>query len=232
MMNNEKILAFISDKSDGNIAYHVNDTKENVDKNRMALATKYCYDNDELVYMEQIHSNNVKCVNKQSQKCQKECDALITNEKNLPLMVMVADCIPVLFFDPMKEVVAVAHAGRNGVYANIVGNVIEKMNIKYGSVAKDIEVYLGPSIQKCCYEVSQELANIAVNSFGEEFVNERFVDLQSICKKQLCQSGILESNIKIQTYCTKCNTTQQYYSYRVDANEAGRFAAVIMLKGN
>lgn len=232
MIENKNLVAFLSDKSDGNIAYHVQDSKENVHKNRIALAKKYHYKYSDLVYMEQVHSNNVVCVDLSSQKLQKQCDALITNEKNLPLMVMVADCIPVMFFDKVQEVIAVAHAGRNGVYTNIVSNVIEKMIQHYGSETQHIQVFLGASIQKCCYEVSVELANIASKSFGEEFVNGRLVDLQGICKSQLITCGIKNENIQIQEYCTKCNASQKYFSYRVQGNEAGRFAAVMMLKGN
>ena len=230
MIKNSKLLAFVSDKSDGNIAFHVEDVKENVIKNRIALAKKYSYNNDDLIYMQQTHSNHVACVDHQSVKQQNDTDALITNEKNLPLMVMVADCIPVVFFDPMKEVIAVAHAGRNGVYTNIVSNVVHLMSTKYSSEAKDIEIYLGPSIQKCCYEVSEELSLIAEKSFGTQFVDGRLVDLQGICKQQLLASGILEKNIEIEKYCTKCNPTQQYYSYRVEVNNAGRFATIVMLK--
>lgn len=232
MIKHKNLIAFLSDKSDGNIAYHVQDSKENVDKNRIALAKKYHYKYSDLVYMEQIHSNNVVCVDFSSQKLQKQCDALITNEKNLPLMVMVADCIPVMFFDEIQQVIAVAHAGRNGVFTNIVKNVVELMIQNYHCETKNIQVFLGESIQKCCYEVSVELANIAINSFGKEFVNGRLLDLQGICKKQLLNCEILEENIQIQEYCTKCNSSQKYYSYRAQGNEAGRFAAVMMLKGN
>ncbi len=232
MIQNSKILTFVSDKSDRNIAFHVEDTQENVTKNRIALAQKYSYNNANLVYMQQTHSNHVACVDHDSDKLQLDTDALITNKKNLPLMVMVADCIPIVFFDSSKEVIAVAHAGRNGVYTNIVSNVVHLMCSNYSSEAQDIEVYLGPSIQKCCYEVSEELAQIAVKSFGTQFVDGRLVDLQGICKQQLVDVGILEKNIEIEPYCTKCNPAQQYFSYRVDADQAGRFGAVIMLKGN
>uniref|UniRef100_UPI004047900C laccase domain-containing protein n=1 Tax=Aliarcobacter sp. TaxID=2321116 RepID=UPI004047900C len=104
---------------DGNLAYHVNDIKENVDKNREAVALKMDYENKDLVYMNQVHGNNVVIVDINSPKLIDNCDGLITKEKNLPLMVMVADCIPILFFDEIQGVIAVAHAGRNSTFLKI-----------------------------------------------------------------------------------------------------------------
>ena len=121
-----------------------------MDNARKALAKKYNFDIKKLQYMEQFHSNIVKIVNDINPN---KCDALITNKTNTPLMVMVADCIPILFFDPIKKVIGVAHAGREGTFNNIIKNTIDKMIEAYNCEPKDIEVELGPSIQKCCYEV-------------------------------------------------------------------------------
>ena len=110
---------FFSDKTDGNLAYHVGDIKENVDKNRQKLALKYDYKNEDLCYMNQIHSANVVVVDENSPKYIDNCDALVTNKKNLPLMVMVADCIPILMFDEVKGVIAAIHAGRNSTFLKI-----------------------------------------------------------------------------------------------------------------
>ena len=94
-----KILINFTTTQDGNLAYHVGDIKENVDKNRENLAVKLGYKNEDLVYMNQVHGNNVVIVDENSSKLIDNCDGIITNIKNLPLMVMVADCIPILFFD-------------------------------------------------------------------------------------------------------------------------------------
>lgn len=139
--------------------------------------------------MEQIHSNIVKTISSTNPQ---KCDALVTNKPNTPLMVMVADCIPILFYDNVKRVIAVAHAGRVGTFENISSNTIDKMIQQYNCDVKNIEVELGPSIQKCCYEVSQELAKLTQESFGDKFVNGRNIDLQAINKKQLLNKGIIK----------------------------------------
>ena len=212
---------------DENIAYHVGDIKENVNTARENLAKKYNYDNTNLCYMEQIHSNIVQVV--QENKTLYKCDGLVTNQKNRPLMVMVADCIPILFYDKIKDVIAVAHAGRVGTFENISKNTIECMCKTFDCDVKDIAVTLGPSIQKCCYEVSQKMAKYTENTFGKEFVKNRNIDLQGINKKQLEKMGISETNITISSICTQCSN-KPYFSYRKD-NSCGRFAGIIMLRG-
>lgn len=96
------IRYFFSNKSDGNLAFHVDDDIKNVEKNRENLAKKHSYKNENLVYMNQIHSDNIVIVDEKSPKLIDSCDAIITNRKNLPLMVMVADCIPIIVFDEKK----------------------------------------------------------------------------------------------------------------------------------
>jgi YfiH family protein len=210
--------------SDGNVAFHVTDDRNSVIKNRKALSLKYNFDIKNLKYMDQVHSNEVSVVDENDLY---RCDGLVTNKLNTPLMVMVADCIPILFFDKSKGVIGVAHAGRNGTYLDISSNIIFKMIKLYDCSAKNIEVELGPSIQKCCYEVSPELADIAKANFGEDVVNDRFVDLQLINKKQLLENGIMEEKIRISPICTKCGE-KDYFSYRKDKN-CGRFAGIIWL---
>ncbi|MBF7065171.1 peptidoglycan editing factor PgeF [Aliarcobacter butzleri] len=217
---------FFSDKTDGNLAYHVGDIKENVDKNRQKLALKYDYKNEDLCYMNQIHSANVVVVDENSPKYIDNCDALITKTRNLPLMVMVADCIPILMFDQVKGVIAAIHAGRNSTFLKISEITSKKMIEDFSCKTENIKVIMGPSIQKCCYEVNDELKNIVEKSFGKEFVVGNNIDLQGINKKLLENLGI--KNIEISSICTKCSN-KPFFSYRKEKN-TGRFAGVITFK--
>ncbi|MDK2090843.1 peptidoglycan editing factor PgeF [Aliarcobacter butzleri] len=217
---------FFSDKTDGNLAYHVGDIKENVDKNRQKLALKYDYKNENLCYMNQIHSANVVVVDENSPKYIDNCDALITKTKNLPLMVMVADCIPILMFDEVKGVIAAIHAGRNSTFLKISEITAKEMIENFSCKTENIKVIMGPSIQKCCYEVNDELKNIVEKSFGKEFVIGNNIDLQGINKKLLENLGI--KNIEISSICTKCSN-KPFFSYRKEKN-TGRFAGVITFK--
>ena len=224
-MENRVFYTF-TDKNDGNLAFHVEDNEINVIKNRKNLALKLGYNYEDLVYMNQIHSANIIVVDENSPKLVDNCDSIITRSKNLPLMVMVADCIPILMFDSKQGIVAAIHAGRNSTFLEISKKTAEIFIEKFSSNPEDINVVFGASIQKCCYEVSEDLSKIVENSFGKEFVENNYIDLQGINKKQLNDLGI--KNIEISNICTKCGD-KSYFSYRKD-KKTGRFAGIIILK--
>lgn len=207
-----------------NLAFHVGDNKKNVKKNRNVLTREL--GENKFAWMNQTHSTNIQSIENSGEI--NKTDGIITSKANLTLMVMVADCIPILFYDPIQKIIAVAHAGRKGSLDNISGKMIDKMTSKFKSRPKDIIVSLGPSIQKTCYEVSQEMANDFKKTWGKQFVvNKQFLDLPSLNKNQLIQTGVLSRNITISSICTHCS--KDYFSYRRD-KVTGRFAGVIMLK--
>jgi hypothetical protein len=228
ILSDSKILAFYTTTNDGNMAYYTTQDANSVNINRSKIANKYGFDVSDLRYMNQVHGNNIEIVDYDSPNLILECDGIITKEKNLPLMVQIADCIGIVLFDPIKDIIGVAHAGRNGTFLDISSKMIDKMVECFQSTPSDIQAYLSPSIQKCCYEVDEKMANFVSNNFGQEFVHGRFIDLQGINKMQLQKSGLSEENIHISTTCTKCSG-EAYFSYRNDS-DCGRFSAVVMLK--
>ena len=102
-----------------------------------------------------------------------EADAVVTNQKNLPILTRTADCLPVFFHDPVKHCIAVAHAGWKGTQYNIVTETIAKMREFWGTDTKDVKVAFGPAIQKCCYEVGSEFKQI----FPQGIVRQKGKDL-------------------------------------------------------
>ncbi len=223
-----QIKYYFTTSHDGNLAYHVPDIKENVDKNREAVALLMEYKNEDLIYMNQVHGNNVQIVDKNSPKLIENCDGLITKEKELPLMVMVADCIPILFFDEIQGVIAAVHAGRNSTFLKIAQITANKMINELGCNANNIKVIMGPSIHTCCYEVSDELVNIVKTSFGEKFCKGNNIDLHGINVKLLEEVGI--RHIRISEICTKCSD-EPFFSFRKNP-QTGRFAGIIKLSIN
>jgi YfiH family protein len=223
------LLAYTSTKKEGNIAYHVPDTQANVERNRLNLATQLGYNPQSLRYMEQVHGDRVELITPSSPTQINQCDAMITQKLDTPLMVMVADCIPIALYDPTHHAIGVAHAGRNGSFANIAGKTVEAMRVAFGTDPSDLLVQLGASIHHCCYEVDELLATIMIKNFGAKYEQNRHLDLQALNKDQLIEAGVLASNIAIDTTCTKCDPKQEYFSYRVDKN-AGRFATIMELR--
>ena len=228
-----KINYFFTDKRDKNLAFHVDDILENVLQNHQNLAQKLSYDKTKLIHMKQIHSNIIKILNRDDNFTHPPiCDGIITNKLNTPLMVMVADCSPLLLFDAKRRVIAVVHAGRAGAFSNIVKNIIERFTEEFQSLTKDISVIIGPSIKKCCYEVSHEIQKEAEQlNLGysiKKIESKIYLDITAILLSQLKDAGVPSSNIEISDDCTSCKS-DKYFSYRKE-KETGRFAGIIELK--
>ncbi len=215
-----------------NLAFHVGDNINNVEINHQLLADYLKYDKQNLIHMKQIHSSFIHIVcDDDNFSNPKDCDALITNKKNIPLMVMVADCSPILFYDSMNDVIAVAHAGREGTFKNIGKNVIDSMHDNFNSKPEDIYVSIGASIKECCYEVGSEIFEETKKLSLDYSIIQRedsyYLNIDSILKTQLIESGIKKENIEISKECSCCNN-EKYFSYRADG-VTGRFAGVIVL---
>ncbi len=218
-----------------NFAFHVGDRADDVIKNQQRLAQSLGYDLDNLVHMRQVHSDKVVVVDTAVHDFQNppECDALITNEPGVPLMVMTADCTPVLLFDPVANVIAVAHAGRAGALKAIVPKTIQKMQGDFGCAIGNIRAVFGPSIQGCCYEVGEKIANeVKESGYGFAVIvkNESYyLEVNAIIKKQLKKMGIAEKHIEDLNICNACEN-DTFFSYRADNQKTGRIAGVLMLK--
>ena len=234
LLNNFKnLISTYTSRADGNLAFHVGDNPLDVTKHHQKLATKLGYNPKTLVHMKQIHSNIVHKIDADDNfQNPPTCDALITNKEATPLMVMVADCSPILFYDKNKKVIAVAHAGRAGAFTNIIKNVIDTFTSAYNSNPKDIVVSIGPSIGKCCYEVGREIYDEA-KKLNLEFALEKkaesyFLDIGAILYKQLLDSKIQKHHIELSRECNCCKS-EIYFSYRKSSN-TGRFCGIIMLQ--
>lgn len=233
MKDFSNLLATFTSKADGNLAFHVQDNPLDVEHNHEKLAKGLTYEKERLVYMNQVHSNDVHLITSNDNfKTPPTSDALVTNRKNTPLMVMMADCSGLFFYDPAHEVIAVAHAGRAGAFCNISKNVIEKMHTEFGSQPQDIYVWVSASIGVCCYEVGEEIADEASFLGLDYSIHKKedryYLDVNAILQKQLLAQGIQTSKLSFTNICTSCHT-QEYYSYRAEGM-TGRFAGVLMLR--
>ncbi len=217
----------------GNLAFHVNDNPLHVQINHERLAKELGFKKESLVHMKQIHSNLVHIVNEDDNfHMPRTCDALITNKRNSPLMVMVADCAPILFYDDKQKVIAVAHAGRAGAFTNIVKNVLDSFHLEFTSKIENIVVSIGANIGVCCYEVGQEIyeeaKDLKLGYAVQNRSNSYYLDINKIIMTQLLACGIKKENIEFSGECTCCKK-DKYFSYRAQ-RVTGRFAGVIMLK--
>lgn len=187
---------------------------------------------DEIGCMQQIHSGNVSIITRKDVKRVSDTDGLVTNKKNTPLAVLTADCLPIMLYDPKKEIIAIAHAGYRGLLERIIENIISAFISEFTSDPKDIIVGIGPSIETKCYEVGKEVIEKFEKSFPtfkEMYIKEDgkvYLDLRSAAQQCLLKAGILEEHIEIMDICTKCD--ERFYSYRGGDGDK-RFASVISL---
>ena len=219
----------VSTRKFGSMKNH--ETKE-PDRDALTKFAKIIDITDPIVCMKQIHSGNVSIIENTDILQISDTDGLVTNKKHIPLAILTADCLPILFFDPQKKVIGVAHAGYKGLLNHIIENTLSVFVSKFKSDPKDIIVGIGPSIETTCYEVGVEL----VEKFQEEFPSfedifiekdqKYFLDLRGIAQQSLIKEGILDEHIEIMDVCTKDN--KDFYSYRGGDGDM-RFVSVISL---
>lgn len=205
-----------------NLAGHVGDDASAVAENVGILRERFRL--ERLVRMNQVHSDAIVTI------CgipvnMPECDAMITDRKDLALMVLVADCQPILLFDSTRGVIAVVHAGREGTRLNIASKCVRAMHERFGCDSKEIRALIGPGIHACCYEVSEPMAAAFAAQVGEAFVSGRNLDLPAANAAQLRAEGVAEEHIERNSVCTCCS--KDYFSYRREG-VTGRFAGIIV----
>lgn len=191
---------------------------------------------DNLTNNKQTHSDIVNIIKKEDIGKIKEGDALVTNLKKTPLLVFVADCVPVAIVDTKKEAVALCHAGWRGTYSKITQKSIENMEKLYGTNPEDLVCVLGPSIGPCCYEVSKDLIekfNTIITNRDEKFYiikeSKYYLDLWKVNELILTSCGVKKENIVNLNICTSCNS-DKFHSYRKHNQTTKRLGMILEVK--
>jgi YfiH family protein len=138
---------------------------------------------------------------------------------------MVADCLPVLFYDPQKKITAAVHAGWRGIASGIVQKTLRRMNGEWHSLPSAVHAFIGPAAGECCYEIGAETANRFKKSILMERNRRLYLNLKEGVRLQLLDEGVRPMNIEMRLECTICNT--MFHSYRRDGKRSGRMMAII-----
>lgn len=207
-----------------NLGAHVGDRPEAVAANRSRLAAGVGLAADRLVWMEQVHGRDVAAVDGPRDGPVPATDGLVTAESGLAVVVLVADCVPVLLADPVAGVVGAVHAGRAGSSAGVLPAALEVMQ-RLGARVDRVEVLLGPSACGRCYEVPAPMqAEVAARLPGSACRTRQGtagLDLRAGLWRQLADAGV--ARIGVDPRCTVEDDT--LYSYRRDG-VTGRLAAL------
>ncbi|RME65731.1 MAG: peptidoglycan editing factor PgeF [Nitrospirae bacterium] len=182
-----------------------------------------------IYFPKQEHTDRIIIVNTSDGRT--VADGVITKEKGLALAVKVADCLPVLIYDPETETIASVHAGWRGTSKAILAKAISLMK-KLGSNPEDMKVAFGPSIKGCCYTVGPEVVEALKRlTPSDDFVltdgGALKVDLLKANLLQTEQQGILRENIWFSQDCTCCSK-DRYYSYRRDRTKNRQFGFIAL----
>jgi YfiH family protein len=226
-------LGGVSPESFGmNLSSHVGDEQTNVDENRRLFFEAIGIPtNAKKVYQNQVHSQNVAVVTG-DEGIVKENDALITAEPNVLLGVSVADCTPVLLYDPLTKLIAAVHAGWRGTEQMITLATLRTM-VELGSKPQNIYAFIGASASKEKYEVGFEVATLfeekyltPIEKLTESGAPKYLLDVKSANLDQLLYLGIPREQIEVSPLCTISD--ERLHSFRRDGKRSGRMLAAIM----
>lgn len=236
-----------------NMGLHVGDTPDAVAENRKRLAQVLGVDPNHLTCGEQVHGVGVTRVTPELvgkgafswDDSISDSDAIHTNLVEVPLLLLVADCVPVLIYDAAHHAVAVVHAGWRGAIAHIVERTIDSMHETYETSPSDCYLFIGPSIGADSFEVSEEIAEqfrqdmcgLGLSQVDEvvryiqrdgQTTPTPHVDLKVYIAACVVQKGVPLKQVAISS--TDTMTTDGCYSYRRDQGCTGRMAMFAVLR--
>lgn len=224
-----------------NLGLNRNDNREDVLNNYRIMAKRLDVECDDMVLSAQTHTTNIRIVTGKdrgkgliTEKDYDNIDGLITNEKEIVLVTFYADCVPLLFLDPVKKVIASSHSGWRGTVSKMGKVTVDRMCDEFGCDRKNILACIGPSICQKCYEVSEDVALEFSDNFGTDEMfyrkdNGKYqLDLWKANELVLLEAGIEKSNIENKRICTCCNS-EYLFSHRATNGKRGNLAAFISL---
>ncbi len=185
-------------------------------------------------------------------KPRRKADAIITRQRGVALAMSSADCIPLMFYDPVQGVIGMAHAGWRGTARGIAAATVDAMVEQFGSLPRNIYVGIGPSIGPCCYEVTDDIQRLYMGQaqfedmptdvkyrklvresaiFAVKRMADRsslYLDLWETNHNQLLMAGVLPDHIELSEACTSCEK-ERFFSHRGEHGKTGRFPSILAL---
>lgn len=230
-----------------NLSFSVEDAKENVLENFRRIGERFGKTPEDFVLSKQSHETKVLKVGRKDRgkgitkdRDYEGIDALITDEEGIILSCFSADCVPILFYDPIHKAVGACHSGWRGTKGKILQNVVEEMRKHFSSNPAEILIAIGPSICKEQYVVSEDLALSFLEDYpdlGEDTASpiqriskDKFqLDLWDLNRRIALDCGIKEEHISISGYCTMENP-ELFFSHRYSQGKRGLQGAFICLQ--
>ncbi|MDD5506163.1 MAG: peptidoglycan editing factor PgeF [Candidatus Omnitrophica bacterium] len=228
------VASAFSKHQDGNMSLCYGNTQGALG-NRKQFLSALGIDYRTLICAKQVHGKTVTYVtqaNKGSGALDydssiRDTDGFLTDQKNVPIAILTADCLSVFIYDPSKPAIGILHAGWRSTEKNICAEAIRLMQEKFGSRPDRILVGFGPSIRSCCCKMENDFKS----NFPFGLINRDgglYLDIALINRRQLAACGVREGNIFDPELCT-FSENKDFFSFRKEADQAGRMISVIML---
>ena len=213
------------------------DVIANVKKNLQLVRKKISKKAKNIFLVHQIHSNKFVFIDeKYNKKIKPKADAIITNQRYLPIAILTADCVPILICDNKKKMIGIIHAGWKGAYKGIIDRVIKFM-IKKGCKLKNFTIAVGPSISVKNYEVKEDFRKKFLKKDKKNLKyfkikrNNLYFDLTKYVHALLLKSKIKNIDIlNIDTFDVKNKFFSARRALKQKHNDYGRNISIIMIK--
>jgi len=215
----------IGEYATNNLGLHVSDNAEHVIKNRDYLKNNLNLPGDPF-WLEQTHTNI--CTSVLNQNSNRFADAAITQDKKIPLVILTADCVPIVMCNQQGYEIAAIHAGWKGLASGIIENTVSKLSEE----AKNYIAWIGPSICQKCYATGIDVYKKFIGKYTyldqafKQCKSEIYADLPKIANLILNNLGV--NKVYLSNACT-FEESVKYYSYRQSA-KTGRIATLIWFK--
>ncbi|MBI5886184.1 MAG: peptidoglycan editing factor PgeF [Deltaproteobacteria bacterium] len=214
------------------------DLPGNIKRNKAIAAIACNCPIEKIVTVNQVHGDTVLCLDEKTlawYDSPVDADAIITALPDIPIGVLTADCVPILIYDPVKNVAAAVHAGWKGTVKGVVVAAVKAMSGRFDSSPADLRAAIGPHIRECCLRVGDDVREAFAASFGEidnlfhiDAVGLR-LDLRAANLRQMVGVGLDVNHITTDAPCTACHT-DRFYSYRKEGGKTGRQLSFIMVR--
>lgn len=207
----------------------------------MAVAASLGVAPDRLLLVKQVHGIQAAVAGRGRTLAwtRPEADIIVSDDPDVAIGVRVADCAPVLLFDPRRNAVGAVHAGWRGAAADAAGAGVLAMSREFQTRPADVIAAIGPCLGKCCGEVGPEVveafraggaSGASIEAWFHAGRGDRsFLDLERANRDQLERAGLQSANIFGSGLCTKTHH-DRLHSYRADRNAAGRLLAAIRVR--
>ncbi|HDN79813.1 MAG: peptidoglycan editing factor PgeF [Chloroflexi bacterium] len=216
-----------------NVGHTVGDDLEAVEANHRLIFRTLGISPHQTVTSYLVHSTRVAVVDKlHLGKVIPATDGLVTNVPGVFLILRFADCVPIILYDPEERAVGLIHAGWKGSILGIAAEAVRTMVQAFGSHPEDIVAGIGPSIGPCCYEVGEEVVELAQEHLASPPLVKGsngavHLDLWELNRRYLAEAGVKQ--VEVAQICTACHR-DEFFSHRASRGRTGRFAVIVGIR--